>query len=120
MSFISYNVDPATLMTVPVVSQRAAAIGTAYQPSATRPSLVICPVSISSGVAGDGSIQFLSDAANPPTTVRSTYRVGTALSVMSGQISGIVPAGHYYKLLGVTAGGTPAFSIVGNVQEYVM
>ena len=102
---------------VSVATRSAAAIGAAYQPSATRDTLVSVSVSISSGAAGDGTLELLCDAANPPTTVRGTFRVGTALSAMAGQLGCLVPKGHYWKLLSTTAGGTPTYAIVGNVQE---
>lgn len=100
------------------VSTRAsAAIGTAYQPSTTRDTLVVASVQIETDVAGDGKLEMLCDSANPPTTVRGTFRIGTALTIIGGQLSVIVPAGHYWKLLSTDNGGTPTYSIVGNVQE---
>lgn len=104
----------------PSVTTRAAAMDTAYQPSATRPCIVIASVSIASGAAGDGAVRILSDEVNPPTTVRGEFRVGTALATMTGQLVCIVPAGHYYKLLSVDTGGTPTQSVVGSVQEIIL
>jgi hypothetical protein len=102
----------------PANSPRAsAAIGTAYRPSTTRDALVSASVQISTGVGGDGKIEMLCDSANPPTTVRGTFRVGTASTVLGGQLFVVVPAGHYWKLVSTTAAGTPTYSIVGDVQE---
>ena len=98
----------------------SAAIGTAYRPSTTRDTLVAASVQISSGVGGDGKIEMLCDSANPPTTVRGTFRVGTASMVLGGQLFVVIPAGHYWKLASTTAGGTPTYSIVGNIQEVAL
>ena len=105
----------------PLNTPRASvAIGTAYRPSTVRDTLVTASVQISTGVAGDGKIELLCDAANPPTMVRGTFQVGTAVTVVGGQLFVVVPAGHYWKLLSTTAGGTPAYSVVGDVQEVAL
>lgn len=82
--------------------------------------LVLASVQISSGALGDGKIELRSDAANPPTTVRGTHRVGTAATVNGGQIACLVKAGHYYVLQDVTAGGTPSYAVIGDIQEIVL
>lgn len=102
---------------VAVNTRISASIGTAYQPSTARNTQVSVSVEISTGAAGDGKLELLCDAANPPTTVRGTFRVGTALTVIGGQLTCIVPAGHYWKIVSTSTGGSPTFSIVGNVQE---
>lgn len=105
----------------PASSPRSgASIGTAYRPSTTRDTLVCASVQISSGVGGDGKIEMLCDSANPPTTVRGTFRVGTASTVIGGQLFVVVPAGHYWKLLSTTASGTPAYSVIGDIQEVAL
>ena len=99
------------------IGTRAAAIGTAYQPSLVRDVQVFASVEIDTGVGGDGKIELLCDASNPPTTVVGTFRVGTSLVVAGGQLSCVVPAGYYYKLLATDTSGTPTQSVVGAVQE---
>ena len=98
---------------------RAAVMDTVYQPSASRDTLVLASVQIATNAGGDGKIELLSDASNPPTTVRGTFRVGTALTTMAQQLCCIVKAGDYYKLKSTTAGGTPTYTVVGLVQENV-
>ena len=104
----------------PTVGTRAAAVDTAYQPSTTLDTLVCASVQISSGAAGDGKIEAMTDANNPPTTVVGTFRVGTALTVIGGQLIFLVKAGHYYKLTTTSMGGAPTFTVVGNVYELAL
>ena len=104
----------------PTAATRAAAVDTAYQPSTTLDVLILASVQISSGVAGDGKIEAMTDSANPPTTVVGTFRVGTAATVIGGQLAFLVKAGHYYKLTTTSTGGAPTFSVVGNVYELAL
>lgn len=109
-----------TLNSVTVATRAGAAVGTAYRPSTTRDVLVTVSVQISTGAAGDGKLELLCDSTNPPTTVVGTFRVGTALTVLGGALSCVVPVGQYWKLLSTDAGGTPTYSIIGNVIEVVL
>ena len=111
---------PGAATITPTAGTRAAALDTAYQPSTTGDTLVIASVQISSGAAGDGKIEAMTDASNPPTTVVGTFRVGTALTVIGGQLVFLVKASHYYKLTTTSTGGTPTFSVVGNVYELAL
>ena len=104
---------------------RASAMDTAYQPSTTRDSLVQVSVSISFTSAGDGKVEFLSDAANPPTTVRATVRNGSDITPLSAdtkvfQFAVVVQAAHYYKLLHTDVGGACTYAVVGNAQETLL
>lgn len=87
---------------------RAAVLGTAYQPNAARPTLVV--------VTGNGAgtateIDTYMDAAASPTT-----RIAVTSSSGSWTThSFIVPAGYYYRL--DAGGGTPNLLYV---QEYTL
>ena len=116
----THKPDGSDPLTVSVATRAAAAIDTAYQPSTTRDVQVTVSVEISTGTAGDGKLELLIDSANPPTTVRGTFHVATALTVIGSQLVGIVPAGQYWKLLKTDVGGTPTYSIVGDVQEVAL
>lgn len=119
-TFFKFNgvaAAPTAGYLTPTVATRAAAVDTAYQPSTTRDVWVHASVQISSGAAGDGKIEAMTDAANPPTTIVGTFRVGTALTVIGAQLTFLVKAGNYYKLTTTSTGGTPTFTVVGNVYE---
>lgn len=105
---------------LPTVTTRAAAVDTVYQPSTTRDTIVCASIEISSGAAGDGKIEAMTDSANPPTTVVGTLRVGTALTVIDSQLTFVVKKNHYYKLKTTQTGGTPTFAVIGNVYEYII
>lgn len=120
---------PAGFSTV-TPSTPTRAIGTAFQPSATNAALCIysiqiaCTASLSGGQAGQ--VQLLSDAANPPTTVRSTIAnqntsaLTIGLTVVNNQtatLSYLVPIGHYVKLVSTNTTGTPTYTMVAQAEE---
>lgn len=99
-------------------------LGTAFQPSSTRPvdvsysGRVSCTSTLLGGQAG--RLELLSDASNPPTTVRS--RVACALSGVAAT-NGVeaplqyrVPTGHYVLIQSVTETGTPSFTLNTQVE----
>lgn len=105
-------------------------IGTAFQPSATNAVLCIysiqiaCTASLTGGQAGQ--VQLLSDANNPPTTVRatianqntSTLTIGlTVINNQTATLSYLVPAGHYVKLVSTNTTGTPTYTMVSQTEE---
>jgi hypothetical protein len=108
----------------------ARAIGTAFQPHATK--AVECSYSVKTQVtnpllAGTSTttVRLLSDASNPPTTVRDTVEAtsGVGVSVTlalttsnTAALRYIAPPGHYV-LLQQTITGTGAASIVSQVEE---
>jgi hypothetical protein len=98
-------------------------LNAARQPSSSRPTRVTASgsMSLTSTLLGaqTASVQFLSDASNPPTTSR-----GTAPAALSGVAATIgvpwcliydVPAGHYYKL--VTAASANASVSLSEINE---
>jgi len=120
---------PAGLGTV-TPSTPTRAIGTAFQPSATK--AVECSYAVKAQVtnpllAGTSSttVRLLSDASNPPTTVRdvveATSGVGVSVTLAlttsnTAALRYIVPAGHYV-MLQQTIAGTGAASIVAQTEE---
>lgn len=106
------------------------AIGTAFQPSATK--AVKCSYSVKTQVtnpliAGSSTamVTLLSDAANPPTTERcrvaaeSSVALAVAIAITTSNtapLDYIVPAGHYVKLVS-TVTGTAATSIISQTEE---
>jgi hypothetical protein len=104
-------------------------LGTAFQLSTTRPSFVTYSARIVSNltVLGGqaGRIELLSDASNPPTTVRQrvaggcvgTAVVGVALTdTVEAPMSYLVKPGDYVLLQGVNETGTPTFSLPAQTE----
>lgn len=111
-------------------STPARAIGTAFQPHATK--AVECSYAVKTQVtnpllAGTSTtrVRLLSDASNPPTTVRdvveATSGVGVSVTLAlttsnTASLRYLVPPGHYV-LLDQAITGTGAASIVAQVEE---
>lgn len=104
-------------------------LGSAFQPSATRPTLVSFSVRVVSALtlAGGaaGRIELRSDSAATPTTVRGrvaggatgTVVVGISLTDTSeGTLTYLVPAGHFVVLQGVNETATPTYSITAQYE----
>lgn len=104
-------------------------IGTAFQPSATNAVFclysiqIACTASVSGGQTGQ--VQLLSDASNPPTTVRATLvnqntsTLTIGLTVVNNQtsiLSYLVPIGHYIKLVSTNTTGTPSYTMVSQTE----
>lgn len=105
-------------------------IGTAFQPSTTNAALclysiqIACTASLIGGQAGQ--VQLLSDASNPPTTIRATIAnqntsgLTIGLTVVNNQtamLTYLVPSGHYVKLVSTNTTGTPSYSMVSQTEE---
>lgn len=99
------------------VALSARSLNSTIAPSATNDVLVIASVEIATGIGGDGKVEFLSDASNPPTTIQSTIRLGTASAVTDTVLIGLCKAGQNYSLKTTSTGGSPTFSVVGSVLE---
>lgn len=112
----------------PVTPTRA--LDTTFQPSTTRPTWVSYSVAITYAVAAlltdEGAlVELLSDASNPPTTVRTSAQmrmqatlVGQlALTVESNhQLSYMVPTGHFVRLRSTIFGGGTAVILPHQVE----
>lgn len=68
----------------------------------------------------------MSDASNPPTTVRATIAnqntsaltIGlTVVNNQTGQIIYVCPATHYMKLVSTNTTGTPTYTMVAQTEE---
>jgi hypothetical protein len=105
------------------------ALNTTFQPSATRPVLVMysCRVVSSLTILGGqiGRIELRSDAASPPTTVRcrmaggSTGTLAVGLNIqdeVEAVLVYLVPEGHNVRLVTVNETGTPTFSLVAQTE----
>lgn len=106
------------------------AIGAAFQPHATK--AVECSYAVKAQVtnplvAGTSTttVQLLSDAANPPTTVRdvveATSGVGLSVTIAlttsnTAALRYLVPPGHFV-LLKQTVAGTGTASLVAQTEE---
>lgn len=105
-------------------------LGTAFQPSASAPTFVSYSArvvsSLTIGGGQVGRVELLSDAANPPTTVRARMAGGaggvgvvglTVTNTEESPLVYIVPPAHYVLLRSVdeTAGST--YSITAQVEE---
>lgn len=120
---------PAGFSTVtPSVSTRA--LNAAFQPSSinavnSRYAVSIsCSLSLTGGQ--EGKVELLSDASNPPTTIRDTISNSNSgaltigLSLVQKNTMGlgyIVPAGHFVLLKTTNVTGTPTFAMVSQVEE---
>lgn len=101
-------------------------MGTAFQPSATRPVLCVYTVQIAAAFSltsgQTGTVQFLSDSANPPTVIRNVTSSGLTGSLTIGLnmtntqqavIVYLVPAGDWVKLV---SSGTATITLVQQVE----
>lgn len=99
------------------------ALNAAFQPSTTRPTLVMYTVRIAGAATANltgGRIELRSDTANPPTTnrcqARSQWKVTGALTTMLDEqdvvLTYLVPAGHFVDLVSTTENGAPTFTLV--------
>lgn len=122
------SVPAGSLTVTPSTPTRT--LGTAFQPSTTKPVLCIysiqiaCTASLTGGQAGQ--VQLLSDASNPPTTVRATIAnqntsaLTIGLTVVNNQTATLpylVPVGHYVKLVSTNTTGTPTYTMVSQTEE---
>lgn len=111
-------------------STPARVLGTAFQPSATKPTFVSYGIKTTVTnplLAGTStaSVSLMSDAVNPPTTerdrVEATSGVGLSVTVAlttsnTASVSYIVPAGHWVRLVS-TVSGTGSTAIVSQFEE---
>jgi hypothetical protein len=115
----------------PIASTRA--LNSAFQPSGSRPVLCIYVIRITTPQAAgnnEGRVDFLSDSANPPTTVRESVAIGVntaggggvggsaAVSTIehNGVLVYLCPKRHYIQLNSITVAGTPVFSIANQIE----
>lgn len=114
----------------PTVTTPTRALGTAFRPSATRPALVAYAARITTTLSltagAIGRVELVSDAVNPPTTVRARMGggnsgalvVGLSVSdIAEGTMAYLVPAGHYVLLRSVAESGSPTFALTSQVEE---
>jgi hypothetical protein len=104
-------------------------LGTVFQPSATRPTLVVFSVRVVSAITlttgAAGRVELLSDSSATPTTVRARVAggitgalvVGASLTdTAEGTLTWLVPAGDYVKLASTNETGTPTYSITAQYE----
>lgn len=120
---------PAGLGTV-TPSTPTRALGTAFQPNATKATLVSYsartqvtnPLLVGTSTA---TVTLLSDANNPPTTERCRVTAESAVGVTvtlalttsnTAPLTYIVPAGHYVRLVS-TVTGTGQTSLISQTEE---
>lgn len=88
-------------------------LGTARQPSATRPVAVTVSGTWTTSLSASGALTFQSDSNTTPTTIRADAQPAVTLAVGIGitlpwSMTYMVPAGHYYRIV---ASGTGTFAI---------
>lgn len=95
----------------PMVSQ-ARTLATTYQPSTSRPTLVIATFALNPIATAEYEAQVLMDSANPPTTAIATAAVTAGTVGVNGfiPVTFWVPAGFFYKFLSVL--GSPVVATV--------
>lgn len=90
---------------------RTRVLGTAYQPSTTRPTVVIVTMNMTAGSATTSGVMINMDAtANPTTEIMRTdigQSAGTAPPTLASNVplTFVVPPGYFYKI--VNLGGSP-------------
>lgn len=111
----------AAVALAPVESTPSRTLNSAFQPSATKPTLCVYTVRCSTTLTAIGTstaqVDLLSDVNTSPTTVRASGRntqvigVGITINQQTGTdvtLTYLVPAGHYVKLASTLAGGGTA------------
>lgn len=116
--------DPSTVLGW-APGDQGRALNTVYQPNVSKGTLCAYSVKqqVSSLLLGSAECkcELLSDASNPPTTVRDTISIGTSgvLNIISSNtatVRHLVPAGHYIKLLTTTVGGTASQTLISQCE----
>lgn len=103
------------------------ALNTNFQPSISRPSLVMYTVRIAGAITANltgGRCELRSDVANPPTTIRmqarSQWKVTGALTTMLDEqdvlLTYLVPASDFVRLNTVTENGTVVFTLIAQTE----
>lgn len=121
--------ESPTSLSSPTISTPTRAIGTAFQPSTVRPTLVIYSVRVVSGLTlttgAAGRFEFRSDASNPPTTVRARVAGGATGTLVigantsdtaEGSLVFVVKPGDYGLIQTVSEVGTPTYSITAQLE----
>lgn len=132
---IVYDLNPYAANVARSFSNPSRAVNTAYQPSTTRDTMVNASVSITStislttGQTGTVSLQYADNSGFTTNlvTVQSfsngntgSLTIGLNLSqVATAALTGIVPAGKYYRLLTTNVTGTPTYG-TPVVQEVLL
>lgn len=116
---------PASSINTPAPNVSTRSLNAAFQPSASRTVEVKYSVkqSVSSLLLGsaEAKCELLSDAANPPTTVRDTISTGVSgvLNLVQSNTLPLaykVPAGHYVKMLTSTVSGTVTQTLISQCE----
>lgn len=112
----------ANALSFPSVATPTRAANTAYQPSTTRPVLVVLAVDVTiSSSAPSGGVQLLIGPTSSPTTEVSRFFFAGASGVTSGGAQGtcvaLLPPGYYYEFGVLGTGSSLAFQ---EVVEYTL
>lgn len=126
------HLDSMLSPVVAVASTPARALNSAFQPHATKTTLVSYSVQITctATISGsqNGKVELMCDAVNPPTTVRATAqnRAAVSLAIVLQSINEhtcvlncVVPAGHYVRLVTTQTMGTPTFALVAQTEVVI-
>lgn len=96
----------------------SAAFNTTYQPSTSRPVLVIANVTIDVDAGEEGRVNVKVGSSSPPTAIVALadhYNAG-ARSIVAPPIAFVVPAGYYYRVETQNVGGTPSFGLTSFME----
>lgn len=112
------------------ITTPARPLGVAFQPNVGRSTLAYYSVRIESELtlAGGarGRVELLSDAADPPTTIRARVAGGVTGTVVLGvditdyveaPLTYLVPPGHFVLLQSVDEVGTPIYTITTQTEQ---
>lgn len=100
---------------------RTRALGTAYQPSTTRPTVVIVTMNMSAGSGSTSGVKIYMDSSSTPSTEIMRSDIGQAGGTAPPTIASnvpltfIVPTGYYYEI--VNLGGSPP---IVETMEYTL
>lgn len=98
-------------------ASRTRVIGTAYQPSTTRPTLVIATFALNPTSTAEYEVGVLMDSGNPPATQIAAAAVTAGSVAVNGLIpvTFLVPASFYYEFSTVL--GSPS---IASTFEYTL
>lgn len=105
------NAGPMTVNSAP-----GRVFGTAFRPSTARPVLCLYTCRIIGGTSARGHIEFRSDSANPPTTVRCRFGFGDLAMTCETVLPYIVPPGHFVRLVTVDDTGAVTYLLTDQTE----
>lgn len=124
---MSYLIENSLHASFTPNSSPGRALNSAFQPSTSRPALVMYTVRVAGAATANltgGRVELRSDSANPPTTLRcqgrSQWKVTGALTTMLDEYDAVltylVPANDFVELVSTTENGAPTFTLIAQTE----